>query len=109
MTPNIWSNGEAISLEGVPLLKLAKAGCGVTLVMPFAAKNGGTFTAHYRFREKRGPYRWMYEFSHAEEIMPPTPPQIQGFSNDARLPMWHAADEAEQRKREWTECRRDLP
>lgn len=106
-----WSSGEPIDITGVPLVRAERAGLGVSLVAPYEATNGGGFHAIYRFHERRSNDCWIYELARVEELMPPTPPQIQGFGNDVRLPMmdrggFSAHLEAEQRKREWAEARR---
>jgi hypothetical protein len=104
-----WSSGEAIDIVGVPLV-VDMVNAAPTVLAPFAAANGGMFDALYVFQERRDNGKWLYRLHRVEESMPPLPPQLQGFSDDRRLPMmdafgFSAALEAEQRKREWAEHR----
>jgi hypothetical protein len=104
-----WSNGEPIDIDGVPLTR-AFGHCipSARIVVPYEAKNGGSFNAHYDVTSAHDAPIVCGELASVEEVMPPRPPQIQGFSDDRRLPMmdrwgYSAAREADQRKREWAE------
>lgn len=114
-----WSNGEEIDITGVPRVQKTAEGCGSQLVQNFEAANGGTFSAIYDYvsgstRQDRKGRRMIvdatYALSRVEEMLPPRPPQIQGFSDDVRLPMMDEngysdiTAEAEQRKAEWAEA-----
>ena len=106
----LWASGAPIDITGVPLV-MSHDGIGALyLRRAFDAVNGGMFIAEYRYAEKRANGTAIYYLVRVEEIMPPRPPQIQGFGDDVRLPMmeqggFSAHLEAEQRKKEWAEAR----
>ena len=103
-----WSSDEPIDISGVPLTMAVKDIVGASLVRSYDCANGGAFTARYQYAERRNNGNWIYRLARVEELMPPRPPQIQGYRDDRRLPMmdkwgYSASLEAEQRKREWAE------
>lgn len=104
-----WSNGERIDISGVPLVReFGHCIPSARIIESFYTLQDGMFTAEYDVVSAPEDGVVVGHLARVEEIMPPMPPQIQGFSNDRRLPMmdrwgYSAAREADQRKREWAE------
>ena len=81
---------------------------GVRAVMPVTTADGAWYDAFYRY-ERRGS-AWWAVLESLTEIMPPAPPQIQGFGDTVRLHMmtdgaYDFEKEAEQRRQEWAEVK----
>jgi hypothetical protein len=80
---------------------------GSEAIMPLITADGAWYEAFYRY-EQRG-REWWAVLSRVEEIMPPTPPQLQTRDESVRLHVMHndgSLDfdgEAARRKREWAE------
>lgn len=110
-----WSSGERISLEKVPLdLCMKRELLGPFVVQTFSTKDDGMFEAEYLYSEQRSNGNRVYKLHKVTEMMPPMPPQIRGYSDDIRLPMFDgygfsASLEAKQRKKEWAAHRKQQP
>lgn len=98
-----WCNGTPIDIAGVPLKLAIKKLLAPGVIQIWEAANGGQFEAIYIYEGSKHPGIYIYKFSEVAEVVPPSPPQIQGFGDNVRLHMPTVAEEITQRKKEWSQ------